>query len=39
LPTLRLIRVAVGGHVLGDLRPGQWLALKEPDIAQPECFS
>jgi 23S rRNA pseudouridine2457 synthase len=29
LPTLRLIRVAVGGHVLGDLRPGQWLALEE----------
>lgn len=24
LPTLRLIRVAVGGHALGDLQPGQW---------------
>ncbi|MGV8923103.1 MAG: pseudouridine synthase [Thermomonas sp.] len=24
LPTLRLIRVAVGGHVLGELQPGQW---------------
>lgn len=24
LPTLRLVRVAVGRHRLGDLRPGQW---------------
>ena len=24
LPTLRLVRVAVGGHRIGTLRPGQW---------------
>ena len=24
LPTLRLIRVSVGGHALADLQPGQW---------------
>ena len=24
LPTLRLVRIAVGGHRLGDLVPGQW---------------
>jgi 23S rRNA pseudouridine2457 synthase len=24
LPTLRLVRVAIGAHRLGELRPGQW---------------
>jgi len=24
LPTLRLVRVAMGAHALGDLQPGQW---------------
>lgn len=24
LPTLRLVRVRIGGHQLGDLAPGQW---------------
>ncbi|RPE80098.1 pseudouridine synthase [Vulcaniibacterium tengchongense] len=24
LPTLRLVRVAIGGHRLGELAPGQW---------------
>jgi 23S rRNA pseudouridine2457 synthase len=24
LPTLRLVRVAIGGHLLGDLAPGAW---------------
>ena len=24
LPTLRLIRVVIGAHALGDLQPGQW---------------
>jgi len=24
LPTLRLVRVAIGPHRLGDLAPGQW---------------
>ena len=24
LPTLRLIRIAVGGHLLAALEPGQW---------------
>ena len=27
LPTLRLVRVAVGPHRLGDLRPGTWRAI------------
>lgn len=27
LPTLRLVRVAIGTHALGDLAPGQWRAL------------
>lgn len=28
LPTLRLVRVAVGGHALGELQPGQWQAVQ-----------
>ena len=28
LPTLRLIRVAMGPHRLGDLQPGQWQRLR-----------
>jgi 23S rRNA pseudouridine2457 synthase len=24
LPTLRLVRVAIGDYALGDLQPGQW---------------
>ena len=27
LPTLRLVRVAMGAHALGDLQPGQWRKL------------
>ena len=27
LPTLRLVRVAIGAHALGDLAPGMWRAL------------
>ncbi|MEH6420517.1 pseudouridine synthase [Pseudomonas sp. CGJS7] len=27
LPTLRLVRVAIGPHRLGDLQPGQWRTL------------
>ena len=27
LPTLRLVRVAIGDHALGDLPPGQWRVL------------
>ena len=27
LPTLRLVRVAIGSHLLGDLQPGAWRAL------------
>lgn len=30
-PTLRLVRVAVGPYVLGDLQPGQWRRL-DPDL-------
>lgn len=28
LPTLRLVRMAAGGHALGDLQPGQWRAVQ-----------
>ncbi len=31
LPTLRLVRLAVAGHRLGDLTPGQWRAVEEKD--------
>ena len=30
LPTLRLVRVAIGPHRLGDLGPGQWRRLDGP---------
>jgi 23S rRNA pseudouridine2457 synthase len=33
-PTLRLVRVAVGPVVLGDLQPGQWRDLSSGEIAQ-----
>jgi 23S rRNA pseudouridine2457 synthase len=31
LPTLRLVRVAVGRWQLGNLQPGQWRAVERPD--------
>lgn len=31
LPTLRLVRVRIGGWELGDLLPGQWCRLPLPD--------
>ena len=34
LPTLRLVRVAVGGHVLGTLRPGAWKEMTESAAAE-----
>ena len=27
LPTLRLVRVSMGAHALGELQPGQWKPL------------
>lgn len=33
-PTLRLVRVAIGPVVLGDLQPGQWRDLTSREIAQ-----
>ena len=33
-PTLRLVRVAIGPIVLGDLQPGQWRDLASDKIAQ-----
>ena len=33
-PTLRLIRIAIGPIVLGDLQPGQWRNLTSGEIAQ-----
>lgn len=34
LPTLRLIRVAVGPHRLGDLSPGAWRVLDHSKVAR-----
>ena len=35
LPTLRLVRVAMGGYSLGDLQPGQWQVVQvAPDTAR-----
>jgi 23S rRNA pseudouridine2457 synthase len=31
LPTLRLVRVAIGGFLLGELAPGQWRELEAAD--------
>ncbi len=39
LPTLRLVRVAVGGHALGDLQPGQWRSVTGLSSHQSERFS
>jgi len=33
-PTLRLVRVAIGPIVLGDLQPGQWRDLTSSEIAE-----
>lgn len=33
-PTLRLIRIAMGSIVLGDLKPGQWRKLTKSEIEQ-----
>jgi 23S rRNA pseudouridine2457 synthase len=33
-PTLRLIRVRIGQYRLGDLAPGQWIALSEQERRQ-----
>lgn len=33
-PALRLIRVAVGPVMLGDLQPGQWRELKDAEVAR-----
>ena len=33
-PTLRLVRVAIGPIVLGDLQPGQWRDVTSREIAQ-----
>lgn len=30
LPTLRLVRMTIGGHSLGDLQPGQWRTIPDP---------
>jgi len=35
LPTLRLIRVAIGPHRLDGLPPGQWRTLTNPDARRP----
>jgi 23S rRNA pseudouridine2457 synthase len=33
-PTLRLVRVAIGPVVLGDLQPGKWRDLTSSEIEQ-----
>jgi 23S rRNA pseudouridine2457 synthase len=33
-PTVRLIRIAIGPMVLGDLQPGQWRELTKSEIEQ-----
>jgi len=33
-PTLRLIRIAIGPIVLGDLQPGHWRELANSEIEQ-----
>jgi 23S rRNA pseudouridine2457 synthase len=33
-PTVRLIRIAMGPVVLGELQPGQWRELTSREIAQ-----
>ncbi|MGH7164694.1 MAG: pseudouridine synthase, partial [Nitrospiraceae bacterium] len=33
-PTVRLIRIAIGTMVLGDLQPGRWRELTRSEIAQ-----
>ncbi len=33
-PTLRLVRMAIGPVVLGDLQPGHWRELTSGEIAQ-----
>ena len=33
-PTLRLVRIAIGPIVLGDLQPGQWREVTSREIAQ-----
>lgn len=34
-PTLRLVRVAIGGLTLGDLPPGQWREVARRDVLPP----
>jgi 23S rRNA pseudouridine2457 synthase len=36
-PTLRLIRIAIGPILLGDLPPGNWRDLAADEIAQIAC--
>jgi 23S rRNA pseudouridine2457 synthase len=33
-PTLRLVRIAIGPVVLGELQPGQWREVTNHEIAQ-----
>jgi 23S rRNA pseudouridine2457 synthase len=31
-PTLRLVRAAIGGLTLGNLKPGEWRELAEEEV-------
>ena len=33
LPTLRLVRISIGGHALGNLMPGQWKLLSPKETS------
>ena len=39
LPTLRLIRVAVGGWILGDLASGEWREIAAPATSPPRVIA
>jgi 23S rRNA pseudouridine2457 synthase len=38
-PTLRLVRIAIGPVRLGDLKPGEWRALREHDLTSSDQSS
>jgi 23S rRNA pseudouridine2457 synthase len=38
LPTLRIVRVAIGPITLGDLQPGEWKKLDETELANLKQF-
>jgi 23S rRNA pseudouridine2457 synthase len=39
LPTLRLLRVAIGGLRIGDLKPGEWRDLTWSEVETLKRFA